>query len=227
MRNVKDVLVSWFYHTKLFEEDELKLDKFFELFITDNHTYSPYWKNILGFWNKRHLPNILFLQYEEMIRDLPSVINRTASFLETSVSPWEMEKLLRHLSFAEMKKNNAVNMESVIELLKKDLTDKTGFIRKGKVGAYREELTEEMIQLLDVWTEVNTQNTGFKYNAIPPPELKNYAGTVLSKQFDDYKERIENFSVRTDDIWVASFPRSGENVFMTKYHNFCYSFQLT
>ncbi|GJQ87475.1 hypothetical protein Trydic_g19236 [Trypoxylus dichotomus] len=174
MRNIKDVVVSWFHHNNILEDEYIELDIFFDRFITDNHVYSPYWKNICGFWNKRHLSNILLLQYEDMIRDLSSVIHRTASFLDTKVPEKEMGKLLRHLNFAEMKNNKAVNMEPMMELLNRDIDDRTRFIRKGKVGSHKEELTEEMIQLLDVWSEMSTEGTGFKSKlARVRPVLKN------------------------------------------------------
>ncbi|GJQ87477.1 hypothetical protein Trydic_g19237 [Trypoxylus dichotomus] len=164
IRDVKDVVVSWFHHAKVFKETATDLHEFFKLFLTDNYKYSPYWGNILSFWNNRHLPNILILQYEDMIRDLPSVIHKTASFLETSVPEEKMEKLLRHLSFGEMKKNAAVNMERLTELFNKDVDDKTSFIRKGKVGGYKEELTREMVELLDLWSKMNTEGTEFRCN---------------------------------------------------------------
>lgn len=41
------------------------------------------------------------------------------------------------------------------------------------------------------------------------PHYKNYTDVVLPERFALYKEKIENFKVSNDDIWIASFPKSG------------------
>lgn len=99
-----------------------------------------------------------------MIQDLPAAIQKTASFLGTVVPDEEMKTLVRHLSFAEMKKNTAVNMAPVVQMINKDVSDKTNFIRKGKSGGYKDELSEEMVKLLDVWSEMNIADSDFQLN---------------------------------------------------------------
>lgn len=39
MRDVKDVLVSFYHHNALFKVDNLILEEYFNYFITDNRTY--------------------------------------------------------------------------------------------------------------------------------------------------------------------------------------------
>lgn len=101
-----------------------------------------------------------------MVNDLPSIIHQIADFLDTSVNEEDMGRLLHHLSFDQMKNNKAVNLEQVTDLLKKHgmLKAQYSLMRKGKVGSYKEELTEEMISLLEVWSEINNKDTGLVYD---------------------------------------------------------------
>ncbi|KAK5638164.1 hypothetical protein RI129_012459 [Pyrocoelia pectoralis] len=128
--------------------------------------YGPYWKNVLGYWNMRHLPNLLILRYEEMIKDLKSIIQRTCVFLEVNpLTEEQLERLCTHLSFNSMKNNSAVNYEKVINDRKQyDPTVDRGFIRSGKVGGYKEEMSPELINKFDEWIKKNIENTDFNEN---------------------------------------------------------------
>ena len=43
--------------------------------------FSPYWDFVLDAWNKRNHPNVCLNFFEDMKKDLPSVIQETADFL--------------------------------------------------------------------------------------------------------------------------------------------------
>ncbi|VEN33642.1 unnamed protein product [Callosobruchus maculatus] len=126
--------------------------------------YTPYWKNVLGFWDQRHKPNVMILRYEEMIKDLPGMIRKVASFLERPLSDEQVVKLRDHLSFDSMKKNPAVNNEELIETVRKEQgrgKAETFHIRRGKTDSHKEEMSPEMIKRFDEWIEANTRNTDF------------------------------------------------------------------
>ena len=71
---------------------------------------------MLGYWTRREQPNILFITFEEMKRDLPSVIRQTAEFLDKTLTEEEVERLADHLSFKYMKSNKAVNKEESVRI---------------------------------------------------------------------------------------------------------------
>lgn len=54
---------------------------------------------------------MLFLWYEEMKKDLGSVIRKTSSFLKKDFPEEKVTKLVDHLSFDNFKNNDAVNMK--------------------------------------------------------------------------------------------------------------------
>lgn len=126
--------------------------------------YGSYWKHIFGFWERRNLPNILLIKYEDMKTALPSVIRQVAEFLEKDLTNAQIELLTKHLSFESMKNNPSVNWEDYIARLRKsNFVVKDGsFIRTGAMGKYKEELSSEMVKKLDEWIKENVAGTSFE-----------------------------------------------------------------
>jgi hypothetical protein len=89
-------------------------------------------------------------------QDLRAVVEKTAKFLEKPIkSNEEMEKLLNHLSFSSMKANPYLNNEELAKERSRFLGQekKSDFVRKGKVGSWKTELSTESIKLLQDWVE--------------------------------------------------------------------------
>ena len=60
----------------------------------------------------------MFLTYEEMKKDLPAVIRKTAAFLGKSLSDVDVGRLNEHLAFKNMKSNKAVNKDDVAQSMR-------------------------------------------------------------------------------------------------------------
>lgn len=97
---------------------------------------------------------MLVLKYEDMKNDLKATIRRAASFLNKDLSDNQVDALYEHLQFEKMKENAAVNH--------KNLGQDT-FMRKGKSGSYREEMSTEWIERFDAVTKVAFHGTGLSY----------------------------------------------------------------
>lgn len=133
-------------------------EEFLEAFLTDQSPYSPFNSHILEFWKIRDEPNILFLFYEDMKRDLDSVLKKTAQFLGKSYTQGQFDELCIHLSFDKMKNNSSVNKEKEVETLRQSVgldysRDQFSFIRQGKVGSYNKELSEEYNKKFDAFSK--------------------------------------------------------------------------
>lgn len=89
-----------------------------ELFLRDiGPEYAPFFSNVLGYWNRREHENILVTFYEDMQRDLPSVIRKVADFLDKkAMSDDDVAKLCDHLSFDKMKANPMTNLDGLIDV---------------------------------------------------------------------------------------------------------------
>lgn len=48
------------------------------------------------------------------------------------------------------------------------------------------------------------------YDQFPFPKDYKFFSSLQPRKYIDWAERIHNFKVRSDDIWVVGFPKSGE-----------------
>jgi aryl sulfotransferase len=108
----------------------------------------PWWSNlhnVQSWWDYRHLTNILFVHYADLLADLESEIRRVATFLEIDVPQTAWPAILRSCSFAEMKA--AGKREDEYSVLFKDGSQ--SFFHKGTNGRWREVLSEEELALYE------------------------------------------------------------------------------
>ncbi|XP_015191806.1 PREDICTED: sulfotransferase 1C4-like [Polistes dominula] len=161
-RNPKDVVVSWYHFLQIIKglEYQGSFEEFCEYFMKDLTNYCPYWTHLKDAWAERHRSNLLFIFYEEIITDLPSVIKKVAKFFEKSYSEEEVLKLVNHLHIDNFRKNPMVNRPS---LNPKETVKPIGFIRKGKVKGWKEFFTDELEAKYDVWIKENMKDTDLTF----------------------------------------------------------------
>ncbi|KAL7644377.1 UNVERIFIED_CONTAM: hypothetical protein RMT77_005207 [Armadillidium vulgare] len=160
-RDPRDVCVSYYYHHLKLAAFSGNFDEFFDLFINDVLIFSPFWKHVLEFWERRHDDNIFFIRYEDMKQDLPGMIKKVSKFLGKEISEEYINKLENHLSFENMKANAAVNNESTFSAIecRKDIR----FMRNGKVGDWKCHLNESQVKEINKWIEDNLKDSDFPY----------------------------------------------------------------
>ena len=77
----------------------------------DGHPFWPFWENIRenirSWWQIRALPNILFVHFNDLKRDLPGQMRRIAGFLGIPVDEASWADIVEHCSFDWMKQNAA------------------------------------------------------------------------------------------------------------------------
>ena len=55
---------------------------FLEWLQRDGYPFWSFWENVSSWWAIRHLPNVLFLHFADLKRDLPGQMRKVAAFLE-------------------------------------------------------------------------------------------------------------------------------------------------
>jgi aryl sulfotransferase len=106
----------------------------------DGHPFWSFWENVRTWWEFRHLPNILFVHFANLKRDMPGQMRRIAEFLDVPIDETRWEKILEYCSFDWMKRNATKSVplggafwEAGAQV----------FINKGVNGRWAETLTPE------------------------------------------------------------------------------------
>ncbi|KAI9564852.1 hypothetical protein GHT06_008593 [Daphnia sinensis] len=163
-RNPKDVIVSYYYHHKLikFHYFDGDLESFARWFMNDQVWYAPFFGQVLAAWEKaKNDPNVLFLFYEDLKKDLEGQIRKVAQFLGKSLTDEQLGKLVHHLTFENLSKNSAVNKE---DGKKHGVFNADGsFMRKGETGDWQRYFSPEMSRQIDEWTELNLRGSDITF----------------------------------------------------------------
>ncbi|XP_068705631.1 amine sulfotransferase-like [Montipora foliosa] len=142
-RNPKDVSVSFFHHTEI--SSKLRgngfngpWDFFIDLFMKGKVGWSHWTDHVLGWWKHREDPNVLFLKYEDLHKDLPSNVRLIAEFVQKPLSDEIINRIAEQCTFEGMMKN--ADSFKVI-----DRGDHSfQILRKGAVGDWKNYFTSEL-----------------------------------------------------------------------------------
>jgi aryl sulfotransferase len=103
-----------------------------------------------SWWDYRHLPNILFVHYADLLADLEGGTRRIARFLEIAPPAEAWPIIVRNCTFSEMKARSTELMPPMNMVLKGGADS---FFHKGTNGRWREVLSAEELKLYDAAAE--------------------------------------------------------------------------
>ncbi|CAK1547425.1 unnamed protein product [Leptosia nina] len=159
-RDPRDVAVSFHFMHKLFRyfDEEVEFKEFWELYKRNLLLHMPIFPHIEEAWQKRNHPNMMFLFYEEMQKDLRKVIDRVSSFLGKTYTEEEKNKLADHLTFDNMKKRPAFKTKN------DNKHTEIKFMRKGKSGNWINYFdTEELHSEAEAYMAENLKKTDLRF----------------------------------------------------------------
>lgn len=163
-RNPKDVLISMLHFANLFTfmKDLISLEELCRQQI-GQVGHGSFWDHNQEFWRIRNEPNVLFLVFEDMKEDLPREIRKVANFLNKKLTEEQVMKIAEHCSFKNMKNNTATNMSWLRDegFWRKG----GGMMRKGKVGDWKNQLSQELSDEIDKLTAdwLEAEGLTFRY----------------------------------------------------------------
>uniref|UniRef100_A0A672L8J0 Sulfotransferase n=1 Tax=Sinocyclocheilus grahami TaxID=75366 RepID=A0A672L8J0_SINGR len=139
--NPKDVLVSYFHFHKYANmlETPKDFDTFFEKFLEGNVFGNCWFEHVKSWCSHKDEMNFLYITYEEMIKDLRSVVEKITSFLARNLTSQQLNDVVEHSTFKNMKNNPQANYQQIPVIL---LNHQLGsFLRKGTVGDWKNYFT--------------------------------------------------------------------------------------
>jgi len=106
----------------------------------DGHPFWPFWDNVRSWWAQRELPNVLFVHFSALKRDMPGEMRSIARFLDIPIDESRWHDIVTYCSFDWMKQHAAQSVplggafwDGGAEV----------FINKGVNGRWRDTLTPE------------------------------------------------------------------------------------
>ena len=112
----------------------------------------PFWANLghtASYWPYRHLPNFLFVHYNDMLADLDSQIKKIATFLGEEPSVDQLADIVRNTTFANVKAKAAEQDASADPKTMVFNGGSEGFFFKGTNGRWRDVLTDADLALYE------------------------------------------------------------------------------
>ena len=157
MRNPKDACVSMWYHLnnvmQQFDKSISWEDHVGEFFSKETQ-FGGWFYHVLGWWKHNDAPNILFIKYEDMKTDPLTAIRSVAQFIGIENMTDELlQNVVKYSSFTSMKQDSSANHNWQVGPGK--VFSQATFIRKGEIGGWREQFSEEQNKL---WDEIYKEN---------------------------------------------------------------------
>ncbi|XP_060569547.1 sulfotransferase 1E1-like [Ruditapes philippinarum] len=131
------------------EEGDKTFNQFIDAFVDGTGISCPWPKHLLEFWEKRKDRNVLFLKYEEVVKNMANAVRQISDFLCKPVTDEEVAKICEYCKFETMKNNNMCNMSYLRDFKYVNDNAEGGFMNKGKPGVWREVLTPEIATRID------------------------------------------------------------------------------
>lgn len=162
-RDIKDTFVSFFHFVnKNLDPSSNCMENAFDLYSRGVSGSGPVWDQIIGYWKEslERPHKVLFMRYEDMIKEPHCQLKRLALFLGKPVTEEEeniglLDQILS-LCGIDSLRNLEVNKSGTDNRALKNNT----YFRSGKVGEWKKYLTAEMAAKLDHITEEKFHGSG-------------------------------------------------------------------
>jgi aryl sulfotransferase len=111
-----------------------------------------FWEHNQGWWDVRHLPNVLLVHFNNLKTDLPAEMRRIASFLGIEIGEELWPTLVEHCTFDYMRKTASTNSPRLDVLFQGGANT---FFHKGTNGRWRDVLSSAEVQRYEEMARAN------------------------------------------------------------------------
>ncbi|XP_037551875.1 sulfotransferase 4A1 isoform X2 [Nematolebias whitei] len=97
-RNPKDLVVSYYQFHRSLRTMSYRgtFQEFCRRFMNDKLGYGSWFEHVQEFWEHRDDLNVLFLKYEDMYKDLGTMVKQLSRFLDVTCDKVQLEVLVEH-----------------------------------------------------------------------------------------------------------------------------------
>ena len=141
-RNGKDVAVSFYSFYKSHFRYKGTFQRFFDRFMWGAVVWGSWFYHVSHWWRHRNDPNVLFLKYEDLVRDLEGSLRKIIDFCELEIPAERLPVILRNCSFSFMKEHEEKFDFATEFMLEQGFTPRT-FLRRGRIGDWSGELSDQ------------------------------------------------------------------------------------
>uniref|UniRef100_A0A1E1W8N3 Sulfotransferase domain-containing protein n=1 Tax=Pectinophora gossypiella TaxID=13191 RepID=A0A1E1W8N3_PECGO len=164
-RDPRDVCVSYYYLHKMVAKNLARatMINFWEAFRRDLLPWCPIIEHTNEAWKQRSHPNLHFVFYEDLIKDLPYEIRRMSEFLGRQTTDAQVKQLASFLNFNTFKKNKSVNNTT-------GDNNPVQFVRKGEAGGWKSHFDDKMTLQAEEFLIERLKSTDLEYPSFPMRE---------------------------------------------------------
>ncbi|KAM4687245.1 LOW QUALITY PROTEIN: sulfotransferase 1C2A-like, partial [Rhinophrynus dorsalis] len=160
----KDVAVSYYYFYRMatVHPDPGTWEDFLKSFMEGNVAFGSWSAHVKGWWHMSKKRDILYLFYEDLLRDSMSEIKKIMKFLGKDLPEDVLEKINQHTSFQAMKDNPMTNYSTIPN----DLMDQavSPFMRKGICGDWKNHFTVSQNERFDEYYQREMSDTDLSFH---------------------------------------------------------------
>uniref|UniRef100_A0AB40EC35 Sulfotransferase n=1 Tax=Esox lucius TaxID=8010 RepID=A0AB40EC35_ESOLU len=164
-RNAKDNVVSYFHFDRMNKAHPEPGDwnNFLQRFMDGKMVFGPWYDHVTGWWEKKQTHSkIHYMFYEDMIEDMGRELDGLCSFLGLSPSVEEKERVIEGSHFDNMKNNSMTNYSNLPVLDFKI----SPFMRKGKVGDWKNHFTVTQSERFDEHYQKKMNNPNLQFRTV-------------------------------------------------------------
>ncbi|XP_078504637.1 amine sulfotransferase-like [Lissotriton helveticus] len=148
-RNPKDVLTSFYYFEKMMPSitPSPSFEHFMEKFCEGEVFGGSWFEHVRGWIAHKENFNFLLISFEDMVKDLRSVVLKICQFVGRQLTDHEIDIVLEKSDFKKMKSDPNANYE----FLDVKIVDKQrgNFVRKGTIGDWKNHMTVAQSERFD------------------------------------------------------------------------------
>ncbi|XP_044281934.1 amine sulfotransferase-like [Varanus komodoensis] len=145
-RNPKDAMVS-LYHYSSFAQTSADLEEYMQRYLAGKVVCSSIFDHVKVWYSHKNELDILFLSYEEMIKDLRGAVLKVCGFIGKQLSSQEVDKVVEMATFENMKRDPRAN--NVVTAKERFRRKDMPHLRKGTIGDWKNIMTVSQSERFD------------------------------------------------------------------------------